>query len=127
MLAMTEAIKIKYALIRYYYTQLYDLSLKGSGTFYKPLFFEFPEDPNASQDITLNVMLGSALKLSINSKDISAPTTNYYFPQGLWCPLMGNTKNEGCFIAPANGVSLNYPSGLTDYQLHLREGYIVPL
>jgi len=67
MLAMTEAIKIKYALIRYYYTQLYEMSLKGSGTFYKPLFFEFPEDLNANRDITLNVMLGSALKLSINA------------------------------------------------------------
>jgi len=72
MQAMTNAIKVKYSLIRYYYTELFILSLRGSGTFYKPLFFEFPEDNEASStDIEYNVMLGSALKLSINSGDLN--------------------------------------------------------
>lgn len=42
-----------------YYTQ---------GTFFKPMFFEFPEDPNAYIDITQNVMVGEALKVSFNSE-----------------------------------------------------------
>jgi alpha-glucosidase len=45
---MRSAIKVKYSLIRYYYTSLFDLSTLGlGGTFYKPLFFEFPDDQNA--------------------------------------------------------------------------------
>ena len=35
--------------------------------FYKPMFFEFPEDLNTYNDLSYNVMLGEALKLSINS------------------------------------------------------------
>lgn len=102
MLAMTEAIKIKYALVRYYYTELFAMStLDGEGTFYKPVFFEFPEDYNTTNDIDYNVMLGSALKLSINSGNMSASATNmdFYFPQGTWCRLLGNTNGENCFTS----------------------------
>jgi alpha-glucosidase (family GH31 glycosyl hydrolase) len=128
MAAMTNAIKLKYSMIRYYYTELFILSLRGQGTFFKPLFFEFPEDDEASMiDIEYNVMLGSALKLSINSGSISEKTTEYYFPAGWWCKLSGNTGNENCFKSPAGGTTKTYASGLTDYQLHLREGYIVPM
>jgi alpha-glucosidase (family GH31 glycosyl hydrolase) len=130
MLAMTDAIKIKYALVRYYYTELFALSTKdGEGTFYKPLFYEFPEDYNATNNIEYNVMLGSALKLSINSGNLSASavTMDFYFPQGTWCRLLGNTKGENCFTVGLQGINKNYPSDLTDYQLHLREGYTVPL
>jgi alpha-glucosidase (family GH31 glycosyl hydrolase) len=130
MLAMTEAIKIKYALVRYYYTELFALSTKdGEGTFYKPMFFEFPEDYNTTSNIEENVMLGSALKLSINSGSLAAQdiTMDFYFPQGTWCRLLGNTKGENCFTVGEQGMNKNYPSDLTDYQLHLREGYTVPL
>jgi alpha-glucosidase (family GH31 glycosyl hydrolase) len=130
MKAMTEAIKIKYALVRYYYTELFALSTQdGEGTFFKPMFFEFPEDYNTTTDIDYNVMLGSALKLSINSGNMSASAQemDFYFPQGTWCRLMGNTNGETCFISGTNGLVKNYPSGLTDFQLHLREGFIVPL
>jgi alpha-glucosidase (family GH31 glycosyl hydrolase) len=83
MQAMTDAIKIKYALVRYYYTELFAMStMDGEGTFFKPLFFEFPEDYNATSDIEFNVMLGSALKLSIDSgnRSFSEKTMDFYFP-----------------------------------------------
>jgi alpha-glucosidase (family GH31 glycosyl hydrolase) len=35
------------------------------GSFFKPLFFEFPNDPKAYQNIEINIMLGDALKASI--------------------------------------------------------------
>jgi len=37
------------------------------GTFIKPLFFEFPEDAASIYDQENNVMIGSALKLSVLS------------------------------------------------------------
>jgi len=67
---MRNAILLKYSLVRYYYTSLFMVSTQDGGTFYKPLFFEFPEDLNAYKDITYNIMLGKALKLSINSESV---------------------------------------------------------
>jgi alpha-glucosidase (family GH31 glycosyl hydrolase) len=131
MQAMTDAIKIKYALIRYYYTELFAMStMDGEGTFYKPLFFEFPEDEEASKNIEFNIMLGSALKLSIDSgnRSFSAKEMRFYFPLGTWCLLMGTSKFDSCFTNSGNvGAYQTFPSDLTDYQVHLREGFIVPL
>jgi alpha-glucosidase (family GH31 glycosyl hydrolase) len=94
---MRDAIKLKYSLIRYYYTSLFDISTRGVGTFYKPLFFEFPNDIQATLNISSNVMLGSALKLSINSDSTTRNYSDFFFPAGLWCKLRGNTSGENCF------------------------------
>ena len=51
------------------------------------MFFEFPEDMNTYTDLMHNVMLGEALKLSINSDSVNTTTTTYYFPAGVWCDL----------------------------------------
>lgn len=82
---MRDAIKLKYSLVRYYYTGLFDITTKGSGTFYKPMFFEFPDDEKTYVNISSNVMIGSALKLSINSDNQTRELSDFYFPAGLWC------------------------------------------
>jgi hypothetical protein len=46
------------------------MSLDGENTFFKPLFFNYPEDANAYQNISMNVMLGDYLKLAVNSMQI---------------------------------------------------------
>jgi hypothetical protein len=68
---MKDAIFRKYNLIRYYYTQMSAVSYANITyqTAYKPLFFEFPEDAGAFVDIANNVMIGSAIKTSINVKN----------------------------------------------------------
>jgi len=38
--------RTKYSLVNYYYTELSMLHETG-GSFYKPVFFEFPDDANA--------------------------------------------------------------------------------
>lgn len=58
-----KAMQTKLALVPYYYTGLTELNKRG-GAFYKPLFFEFPNDPNAYKNLTHNVMLGSGMKAS---------------------------------------------------------------
>jgi len=95
---MRTAIKTKYQMIRYYYSNFLMLNQKGTGTFYKPLFFEFPEDMNAYQNITNNIMLGSALKLSVNSEKLGQNTTWFYFPAGTWCNLY-KPKDYPCFVS----------------------------
>ena len=46
---MRRAMRVKYHMIRYYYTELSMLHKEG-GAFYKPLFFEFPNDEEAYLD-----------------------------------------------------------------------------
>lgn len=65
---MSDAIRLKYALLPYYYTQLSKISREG-GTLFRAPFFSFPSDPLAYQNTTNNFMLGDALKVSIQSKD----------------------------------------------------------
>eukprot|EP00347_Sterkiella_histriomuscorum_P014109 403362137 len=122
---MKNAIKNKYQLIRYYYSSLVQLSLKGSGTFYKPLFFEFPEDPYVYQDVIYNIMLGNSLKLSVNTNTLNQNSTNYQFPPGLWCNLYQSAKYP-CFTSTI-GQQIYLPSKAYDAHVHIRQGSIVPL
>jgi len=90
---MRRAMRIKYHMIRYYYTELSKIH-KSGGTLYKPLFFEFPDDESAYLDQSYNVMLGSALKLGINTFALDQNTTAFRFPTGTWCDVF-NASN-GC-------------------------------
>lgn len=55
---MRHGIRIKYALVRFYYSEISKLSMDG-GAFYQPVFFEFPNDINAYVNQTDNIMLGA--------------------------------------------------------------------
>jgi alpha-glucosidase (family GH31 glycosyl hydrolase) len=68
---MRMGIRNKYSMIRYYYTKLFLGSVYGAGPFFNPMFFEFPEDPNAYIDVQFNIMLGEALKLSVNTNKLN--------------------------------------------------------
>lgn len=117
-----NAMQIKLALIPYYYTQMSLLSKEG-GAFYRPLFFDFPQDPKAYLNQTHNVMLGSGLKASIQSTENENVTwTDYYFPDGVWCSVMN--KSGGCVTGP-NTVSLS--SEIYQSYTHIKDGNIVPL
>lgn len=38
---------------------------ESGGSYFRPLFYDFPNDKNAYADQELNVMLGPSLKLSV--------------------------------------------------------------
>ena len=66
---MRKAIRNKYSLIRYYYTEMSILSQEG-GVFIKPLYFRFTDDGD-SYDINFmqyNFLLGDALKAGVSNK-----------------------------------------------------------
>jgi len=71
-------------------------------------------------------MLGSALKLGINSNVLDQNETSFLFPKGSWCDLFNATKkctnNDG-----DTSISLTLASKAYDFHLHIREGYIVPM
>eukprot|EP00347_Sterkiella_histriomuscorum_P006514 403352477 len=112
--------------LMYFYTQLF-LASQGSSqnyrkAFYNPVFFEFPEDMNTYTDLMNNVMLGEALKLSINSQNTGYNVTSYYFPAGIWCDL----HHPGQQCLNSTGTIYDLPSKAYDYGLHLREGNLIP-
>lgn len=89
---------------------------------YKPVFFEYPEDLNTFDDIRYNVMLGEALKLSINSDTLGVTSTSFYFPAGIWCNIL-NPKDK-CFTSA--GAKMELRTKAYDAYAHLREGYLIP-
>lgn len=122
---MRRGIQTKYNMIRYYYTQLAMLSEQG-GAFYKPLFFEFPEEPEAYNDQTSNVMLGNALKLSVPAKS-DTDVADVYFPAGTWCDVFNKTQGtDGCKTYET-GTKVSVRAWAWDFYLHLRAGHLVPM
>jgi alpha-glucosidase (family GH31 glycosyl hydrolase) len=93
---MKTAIQRKYHLMRYYYSQVSQVSYANQTytTAYKPLFFEFPEDSGAYDDIANNVMIGQALKTAVNAVNLTQATTDFYFPKGTWCSLFAPTVGD---------------------------------
>jgi len=100
---MKDAIIHKYSLMRYFYTQMFQLSILNTnvGTFYKPLFFAFPNDPLAYKAIPFeNVMIGPSLKLSIKTTEVEdtlKETNEYYFPKGIWCDILNSM--DDCVVS----------------------------
>mmetsp|Transcript_28241 Transcript_28241/g.42748 ORF Transcript_28241/g.42748 Transcript_28241/m.42748 type:complete len:335 (-) Transcript_28241:203-1207(-) len=120
-----QAIRFRYTLIRFYYTELMRVSREG-GTFFKPLFFVFPEDKDAYTNQELNVMLGEGVKLSVNSNDLDRKETDFYFPAGTWCSLFDrNLEEKTCFTTTGETKTLSTKP--YEHYAHLRDGFIVPL
>jgi len=91
------------------------MSLVG-GSFWKPLFFEYPNDPAAYNDIEINILLGNALKLSMETRVLPSVSTKYYFPEGYWCQIL--PKLDGACIDSDGSQekgNVTFPSALADY------------
>jgi alpha-glucosidase (family GH31 glycosyl hydrolase) len=122
---MQQAIYTKYTFIRYYYTQLTLMQQGQIGTFYKPLYFEFPDDIKAYDETERNIMLGDALKLSVVSNELGTTKADFYFPAGTWCDLLkDNLKTDSCFTS--TGEAKNLDADIGDYHVHLRGGKLIP-
>ena len=128
LLAAKKAIQLRYSLIRYLYSQLYEVSLGLRGSVFKPLFFEYQNDVNVYKEEILDreIMFGKSFLLipvlSESEDDFKA-----YFPNDDWNDIKSgksiaqydsNNKDKGKEI---------YLSGKYDsIHLYLRGGQIVP-
>ena len=120
-------IEYKYSLLRYYYSQLYLVSLNEKGGFFKPVMFEYPNDMYSYENIESKIMLGEAI---------------------LICAFFDNDEKDKEFILPNSNFNL-YPSGkniinysseddinlrkktlsgkLSELHIFVRGGYILPM
>ena len=119
-----SALRNRYSYIKYYYSHFFDLSQFG-GSFFKPLFFEFGDDPQSYKNIQTNIMLGESLKLSIEVTTLDEGNSIFYFPQGTWCQIYPYIIDT-CVVSPQEGFNLTLRTHLTDYYIHLRAGYLIP-
>ena len=116
-----NAIRWRYSLLRYFYTELYINSIEG-GTFWKPLFFEFPDDKATYQNIERNIMIGKSLKFSPMIDEVDAKTQQFIFTQGLWWNIVQLTWK---YYSSTTSDSL--PTTPDSINLHLRQGRILPI
>lgn len=115
----------KLSLIRYYHTEMLKISQEG-GSFFKPLFFAFPDDAGAYDNQHLNAMAGRSLKLAFNSAEIK-DTTDFYYPKGVWCNIMTTASYSiKCTDASAGSKTVTQPSKLGNTYAELMQGRIIP-
>ena len=125
-----KSIQMRYSLLRYFYSQLFLVSINEKGSFFKPVIFEFPNDDILYNDIESRIMLGDAF---------------------LICPFYDNEENDKEFIFPNDNFN-KYPSGenimnfltgeeldiitnrkkilsgkIDELHIFLRGGYIIPM
>ena len=119
--SMRHALRWRYALLRYYYTELYKVSA-GGGMFWKPLFFEFPSDPKTYDNVEANIMIGSAVKLSPLLKSGTVNTDVFLFPPGTWCNII-----DYSYVTTTSTQNITLNTDPMTLNLHLRMGSIIPL
>jgi len=119
---MRKAMRTKYSILRYYYTEFFLQSNYGGPAIYKPLWMEFPNDPLAYQNETNNVMIGDSLKVSVLANAFGVNQTSFYFPKDTWCNILD--FKDKCFTTA--GETQVRSSKAYEAYVHMRQGKIVP-
>jgi len=119
------SLQLRYSIVRHYYTQF--LKQNGTGTIFRPVFFEFSTDANlfdASLNITdSQVLIGKSL-MAAPALSEGVDTVNVYFPQDNWFDFVTGTLIQSAQQLPG---FIEYPAPLnTTAPLFIRGGYIVP-
>jgi hypothetical protein len=98
---------------------------ESGGAFYRPLFFDFPNDDYAYLNQELNVMLGPALKLGIQSTH-GVSLTPFYYPAGRYCSVFCKFETD-CCKEYVYGTEVVLPSYAFNFYLDLLAGHIIPM
>uniref|UniRef100_A0A671MMY0 Lysosomal alpha-glucosidase n=1 Tax=Sinocyclocheilus anshuiensis TaxID=1608454 RepID=A0A671MMY0_9TELE len=115
--AMRTAITLRYSLLPFLYT-LFHHTHFSSSTVARPLFLEFPTDPNC-QSIDRQFLWGSSLLISPVLEEGAVQVTAY-LPPGTWYSL----HNGEAYCS--KGQYILFPAPLDTINVHVREGSIIP-
>ncbi|KRM12151.1 TIM-barrel domain-containing protein [Paucilactobacillus suebicus] len=112
-----DAIKLRYTLIPYFYSLLYEASTIGSPIM-RPLVYEFQDDPKVAEE-SFEFMLGSSLLIA-NVLDKGQTVKGIYLPEGSdWYEIKTAKYYQG-------GQTIEVPVDLSSIPMFLRTGGIVP-
>ncbi|XP_074649691.1 lysosomal alpha-glucosidase-like isoform X2 [Tubulanus polymorphus] len=115
---MRRALELRYILIPYLYTLLYDSHKFGQAAA-RPLFFQFPKD-KTTYGIDRQFMWGDALLISPVLEQGQTEVTAY-FPEDTWYDYFIGTKVQH------SGATAILPAPLGHINVHIRAGTIVPV
>ncbi|XP_051905568.1 lysosomal alpha-glucosidase isoform X2 [Hippocampus zosterae] len=115
--AMRSALNLRYSLLPFLYTLFHHAHTSGD-TVARPLFMEFPTDPQC-QIIDRQFLWGSSLLISPVLKE-GAVEVAAYLPPGIWYNLHSGQPSY------STGEYLLLSAPLDTINVHLREGHIVP-
>lgn len=115
--AMRRALNLRYSLLPFLYT-LFHHAHTSADTVARPLFMEFPTDPN-SQTIDCQFLWGSSLLISPVLEQ-GAMELAAYLPPGTWYSLQDGQPFY------SKGQFLLLPAPLDTINVHVREGHIIP-
>ncbi|XP_032365998.1 maltase-glucoamylase, intestinal [Etheostoma spectabile] len=115
--ASRDVLNIRYTLLPYLYTLMFEAHTKGS-TVVRPLLHEFVND-KTTWDIYKQFLWGPALLIT-PALDQGARSVDGYVPNARWYDFH-TAKDVG-----VRGKMLSMPTPLDHINLHIRGGYILP-
>ena len=122
LLSSKIALNMRYSLLRYYYTQLFKVSLGTKGSFFKPVFFEYYSDSETYKKMDESIMIGDALILYPNFNDETF-NISVYLPKDDWFSFPNGeiVRNKS---EKSGQISLSGEFG--NINIFMRGGHILP-
>ena len=126
--AAKAGIKMRYSLMRYAYSQFMLISLGKTGAYFKPAFFEFPEDDTLLNDMEIqntHIMVGDSIYFI---PCLNREQSNYkgYFPNANFNSIV-DLKNILTYNKDNNsGSYIILNGGMTTINAFLLGGKIIP-
>ncbi|NXF49761.1 LYAG glucosidase, partial [Oceanites oceanicus] len=116
--AMRNALRLRYSLLPFLYT-LFHRAHSAGETVARPLFLEFPKDPN-TWAVDRQLMWGGGL-LVTPVLEAGKTKVSGYFPAGTWYSLAGDSTIH------SKGQWILLQAPLDTINIHVRAGHILPL
>ena len=123
LLSSKLALNMRYSLLRYYYTELFKVSLGEKGSFFKPLFFEYYKDDHTTENMAESFMIGGAFVIYPIFRD-ETDEIEVYLPKDDWSffPSGEIFKNKNEWEGGKVKLSGNYGN----INIFMRSGQIFP-
>ncbi|KAI8085340.1 alpha glucosidase [Thamnidium elegans] len=119
--ASRKALKVRYALLPYFYTLFEESNRLGTGI-WRPLVFEYPQYASIFAYNDEQIMLGSDILISPVLVD-HAVTVNAQFPPGIWYDWYTHDILKTSSVKEKFIITLDAP--LTHVPVHIRGGAII--
>jgi len=120
--ASMASLKFRYSILKYYFSQF--VQNQGTGTVFRPVFFDFPQDTNLF-NLESQFLIGSSLMAAAVVQE-GQKQVSVYFPAGSnWYNF---ATGESVFSSQTTSATLTFDAPLNGtLPVFIRGGFIVPV